>query len=817
MSDESKKDEPKVQADNKSVAVGSISVGGSTGDINIHAGDTNIYQFISEDDVPFTSEELEKGLTRFAEFLPEHAPVLQEKFSPIAKKMRATLGADLSALSPTLKKQREDTVDEMKLMCVEVLDISFRALCTGQKPPPYDSRPPFLGLFAFKPEDKEFYFGREALIQKLATRLKEHPFLAVMGASGSGKSSLVMAGLIPALEAQISYLTPSDDPLARLHEAQEKSDQDTVYVVDQFEELFTLTHVANAREAFIQELLTLTKTNRVVVTMRADFWGEVATHKDLKQAMQDHQELIAPMDTAELHFAMEQQAAAVGLRFDSTLSETILEEVKGEPGAMPLLQHALWMLWKRRHGLYLKAEEYQAFGGVKQAIASTAEDLYASCSDFERDRIQNIFLRLTRLDDSGDGRDTRRRVMIGELFPAKSDPTGTIQLLNKLADARLIVKTDKEVEVAHEALIRHWSRLTHWLNDDRDNLRLREGVSEDAREWEKSNHDESLLNHRGGRLELALAMSKNSRYQLNPIEQAYLDACVEIRERARIGKEEQQQRELEGAKKQVKIERRIRMVTTGILVITLILVGVLSYNPIHNAVLRQQAMGSALIPIPRSDVILGDIQNSDGKNQDFLAPTTKTIGAFNIEVYEVTNKRYLLCVNAGKCSFPLESPSIYSNLDNANLPVVSVTAIQASQFCEWLDRKLPTELEWERAARFTDGRPWPWGKQEPNDQLANFYYGNEGSINSVGQYNNGKSQEGVFDLAGNVWEWTRSAYSFNEPDWEKSVDEPPISLSVRGGDFQTSPQNAMSGTIAYRYEVDPYYGDPARSFRCVSH
>ena len=520
-------DEPKtpnVNADHNSNAVGSISAGGNIGDIHIG----NVYQ-TPEDDVPLSSEEIENGLTRFAQYLPERAPVLQDPFSSIAKKLRATLGADQNSLSPALKAQREDGVDRMKLMCMEVTDISFRAMCLGQNPPPYDSRPPFLGLFAFRPEDREFFFGRDALVQKLVARIKAHPFLAVLGASGSGKSSLVMAGLVPALEAQMSYLTPSSAPLSQLLTAKESASAKTIFIIDQFEELFTHPHDAAERADFIHALLDLTQTNRVVITMRADFWGEVAIYSDLKQAMQEHQELIAPMTVDELHSAMEKQAAVVGLRFDPTLSESILAEVKGEPGAMPLLQHALWELWNRRHGLWIKAEEYQAFGGVKQAIASTAEEVYASCSDFERARVRDIFLRLTRLDESGEGRDTRRRVLIEELIPVNSDSSVTINLLNKLADARLIVKTDKDVEVAHEALIRHWSRLTEWLNEDRDNLRLREGVSESAREWDASKRDDSLLNHRGGRLELALAMCKLPRYQLNPIEQAYLNACVALR------------------------------------------------------------------------------------------------------------------------------------------------------------------------------------------------------------------------------------------------------------------------------------------------
>ncbi len=783
MDDTNKKDEPNIKADNKSVAIGSIAVGGSVGDISIHAGD-NVYQYASEDDVPLTSEELEKGLTRFAEYLPERAPILQEKFKSIAKKLRATLGAELSALSPILKTQREDTVNQMKLMCMETLDISFRALCAGQNPPPYDSRPPFLGLFPFRAEDKEFYFGREDLVQKLAARIKEHPFLTVMAASGSGKSSLVMAGLIPALEAQMAYLTPSDDPAERLRSAQENADGNTIYVVDQFEELFTLTRDADARESFIKELLELTKTNRVVITMRADFWGEVAAYQDLKQAMQDHQELIAPMDAAELQSAMEQQAAAVSLRFDSNLSEDILKEVSGAPGAMPLLQHALWMLWKRRHGLWLKTDEYRAFGGVKQAIASTAEEVYASCSDVERERIQNIFLRLTRLDDSGEGRDTRRRVLIEDLFPVNSDSLATTQLLNKLADARLIVKTDKEVEVAHEALIRHWNRLTGWLNDDRDNLRLREGVSEDAREWEKSNRDETLLNHRGFRLDAALTMSQNPRYQLNPTEQAYLNACVDVRERARIEKERLQQLELESAKAQAKAERQSRLRTIGILVIALILVVNLSYVPARNYSLRQKAIQSAksayLLSVPEGDYLLGDQQWTEENPDWFLKLQVYHVSSFSIDPYPVTNKSYGYCIQAGICSKPNALRTTYEGDASADKYVINVSAIDAAEYCNWLGMLLPSDKEWELAVRQNAFKPI-----NPND----------------------------LNNATDFYEWTNSPSDQNTPEWTNILIDPPDNLTLKGGPvsqpFQSyaTERSAASSThtaniIGFRCAID---------------
>jgi hypothetical protein len=497
-----------------------------------------------------TDQELEFGFDKLAEALPERAPVMDSLRDALTRRLRSTLGADSKSLSDSNRTERKETLDQLNSLSLEALDLSFNALCLGQIPPTYDSRSPFRGLESFRPEDAPYFFGREALTRKLVQKLNEHNFLAVLGASGSGKSLLVMAGLIPALNVPYAVFRPGAEPLSELEKALQAGPQ--LLVVDQFEELFTLS-AREQRAEFISRLLEQSQRLRVVITLRADFLGEVAPFKSLKDEVQNHQEIIPSMDEAELRRAMEGQAGCAGLRFESDLSQQMLDDVSGEPGAMPLLQHALWTLWTRRHGRWLRAEEYRAFGGVKQAIASTAEAVYARCTGFRRQRLRDIFLRLTRLDESADGRDTRRRVLLRDLIPADSDPESTTLLIKQLADARLVVisggletTAQTEVEVAHEALIRHWERLRAWLNDDRDNLRLREGVSDDARRWENANRDDSLLNHRGVRLELALAMSKNSRYQINPVEQAYLDECVGLREREIRAKETLRRRIMAG-------------------------------------------------------------------------------------------------------------------------------------------------------------------------------------------------------------------------------------------------------------------------------
>ncbi len=788
MSDENKH---KVQADNNSIAFGSISAGGDISG-NIHIG--NVYQ-TPEDDLPLSSDEIENGLTRFAQFLPERAPVLQDSFSSIDKKLRATLGADQKSLSPALKAQREDGVNRMKLLCMEVMDISFRAICLGQNPPPYDSRPPFLGLFAFRPEDREFFFGRDALVQKLVARIKAHPFLAVLGASGSGKSSLVMAGLVPALEAEMSYLTPSSSPLSQLLTAKESASAKTVFIVDQFEELFTHPHDAAERADFIHALLGLTKTNRVVITMRADFWGEVAIYTDLKQAMQEHQELIAPMNVDELHSAMEQQAAVVGLRFDPTLSESILAEVKGEPGAMPLLQHALWELWNRRHGLWIKAEEYQAFGGVKQAIASTAEEVYASCSDFERARVRDIFLRLTRLDESGEGRDTRRRVLIDELIPINSDSSVTINLLNKLADARLIVKTDKDVEVAHEALIRHWERLRIWLNEDREGLQLHDHLSDSAHQWESRGREVSEL-YRGTRLRQTQEWMKNHQTLLNPLEGDFLKASL-----AELGREHRVAR-----------LRWIALVGAGALIlltITLALTGNLNrfiYRPVD--------MEDYWVTIAAGEFQMG---SENGENDEKPAHTVY-LDEFQIGRYEVTNRQYDQCVRAGICREP--SINISSIPDPAYYlrPVTHVHWYSAVAYCKWVHGRLPTEAEWEKAASWNVEMQtkfvYPWGNSAPIPDLLNFN-GNVGGTTPVGTYPEGENK--LFDMAGNVMEWTSSLYQpypYNANDGREDMNTYNARV-LRGGAFDYLSNQFISVRSADRFEEVSASTMDIIGFRCA--
>jgi WD40 repeat protein len=521
-------------------------------------------------DRELTENEMAYALEQLDKLIAQRAPVLWKPYDALATTLRGTLATMRADLSDAMRTERDEALVDLNTLCEEVLDLNFRALALGNLPPAYDARCPFPGLYAFQADDQEFFFGREALVAHLVARLGTHPFLAVLGASGSGKSSLVLAGLVPALQAQdrMLYMRPGSDPVTRLERAlmtrSNPAPGRDLLVVDQFEELFTLCADPTSRQVFLDRLLALVppadgQENEmrldVVLTMRADFWGECAPYPALRALMQSHQELLAAMATPELRSAMEQQAARVGLRFEADLSHTILAVVQDEPGAMPLLQHLLQELWQRRHGRWLKAEEYRALGGIQQAIAYTADALYDTLSPTEQVSMRHLFTRLTRLgDDTGAEeayRDTRRRVSLSEIIPAGEDAQTLRRLVQRCADARLVVTSvdeesgETEMEVTHEALIRHWPRLRAWLDEDRSSLRLLASLNQAAQEWDREGRHDNHLPRWNARLEEAEVLFRQQRFVQNALERDYLDACRALRDREQAEKEAQERRERE--------------------------------------------------------------------------------------------------------------------------------------------------------------------------------------------------------------------------------------------------------------------------------
>ncbi len=418
--------------------------------------------------------------------------------------------------------------------------------------PPADVPCPYKGLVAFERHDADLFFGREQLVEDLAGRLEIAPFLAVVGASGSGKSSLVGAGVVPELQRRddglrVAVFSPGERPLAELTAAGDAP----MLVVDQFEEVFTLCRAEDERRAFIEALLAVAERGRrVVIALRADFYGHCAAYPRLAAALEDHQALVGPMSEEELRRAIERPAERAGLILEPGLAEGILRDVVGEPGALPLLSHSLLETWKRRSGRMLTLIGYLQAGGVQGAIAKTAETVYRDAFSSEQQGLaRNIFLRLTEL---GEGiEDTRRRVAIAELPPRPELAESVNEVLRTLADARLVTIGEGTVEVAHEALIRHWPTLRRWLDEDREGRRVHRRLTETAQEWDAAGRDPALL-YRGTRLAGASDWAAAHDNELNELE----------REFARASRE----RELHEIETTRRRNRRLRILLTGAVV-----------------------------------------------------------------------------------------------------------------------------------------------------------------------------------------------------------------------------------------------------------
>jgi class 3 adenylate cyclase/tRNA A-37 threonylcarbamoyl transferase component Bud32 len=389
---------------------------------------------------------------------------------------------------------------------------------------------PYRGLLAFEPDDRAFFFGREEVTAKIIGRLAPGGLLAVVGASGSGKSSVLRAGVVAAVRAgevdglrHASLLTPGPAPAL---DAEDEPDR--LVVVDQFEELFTLCDDADRRRSFIDALLRLRCA--VAIGVRADIYGRLSGHSELALAVADNQVLLGPMGTGELERAITEPARLAGLKLEPGLVELILRDVAAEPGALPLLSHALRATWERRDGRTLTVEGYRETGGVASAIGRTADGLVDALPDEQRRLVRGVLVRMTELGEGSE--DSRRRVAVGELVPEGAAAGSVEALLHRLAEERLVTLDDGSAEVAHEALIREWPQLRRWLDEDRAGIRAHQQLGDAARMWDAGGREPSDLD-RGARLAAALELVESRRAQLNATERAFLDAAAEEADRER--------------------------------------------------------------------------------------------------------------------------------------------------------------------------------------------------------------------------------------------------------------------------------------------
>jgi DNA-binding SARP family transcriptional activator/WD40 repeat protein len=422
---------------------------------------------------------------------------------------------------------------------------------------------PYKGLAPFDSADAGYFCGRERLVAELLAKVGVEGFVGIVGASGSGKSSLAAAGLLPALAAgalpgsdrwSTLLLRPGADPVGALcaglgrlagepaAELRRRLDQDSnelltiagkitdaggrsprrlVVVVDQFEELFAAGTTPDARTRFIDALMQAAADRdtpvAVALVLRADFYEACAQHEALARALTQSQVLVAAMIDAELRRAVAEPAARAGLTVEDGLADAICADAAGEPGALPLVSTALLETWVRRSNHTLTIAGYADAGGVRGAVARLADGVYQDADDAGRAIIRRIFLRLA--DPEGATDDVRRRVRRDEVAITDAEQ----QLLAQLVNRRLVTASEDTVEVAHEALLREWPRLRGWLAEDRDGRRQHRQLADAAIAWDAEGRDEAGL-YRGIRLQAAREWAATHHGDANPLETQFLTA-----------------------------------------------------------------------------------------------------------------------------------------------------------------------------------------------------------------------------------------------------------------------------------------------------
>ena len=445
---------------------------------------------------------------------------------------------------------------------------------------------PYRGLFHFGPDDAEFFFGREVFVTELLQATQTRNFIPVLGASGSGKSSVVLAGLVPKLQqkghwkfthfrpgndpfhalalALVPLYTPELDATDRIAQARKLADylrggtmplgdifawikqhhpNDRVLLIaDQFEELYTLCSDEKIRRSFLDILLASFPASNsqlssavLVATMRADFLGNALSYRPFADLLQNADIKLGAMNREELSQVIEKPADKLGVKFADGLVERILDSVENEPGNLPLLEFALTELWKRRKGKELTHTAYEEIGEVQGALTTYANAQYQLLNPSEQKQVQRIFVQLVRPGEGAE--DTRRMALKAEL----GDQSWS--LVKQLADARLVVTSQNSasietVEVVHEALIKNWGQLREWMSADRDFRSWQERLRAAMQQWQEAKQDDGAL-LRGAPLVVAESWLKKRSDELSLGEREFIQKSVILRER-----EKQQEKRL---------------------------------------------------------------------------------------------------------------------------------------------------------------------------------------------------------------------------------------------------------------------------------
>jgi formylglycine-generating enzyme required for sulfatase activity/energy-coupling factor transporter ATP-binding protein EcfA2 len=726
---------------------------------------------------------------------------------------------------------------------------------------------PFPGLRSFKPADKPIFFGRERETDGLIKRISENRFVAVVGASGSGKSSLVGAGFIPSLNANaistdktgskdwaVVQFTPGGDnhpfealfnalittfpqlkpsgfkrdeelesfinrmmqtpnPMKYvLDDALEKAPawSEVLFFIDQFEELFTIAK-PDTIAPFIQMIDFLTKhlRARVVITMRADFYQRAVENHSLSQLLQSGTyPLSAPIGGA-LYRMITRPAERANLVFEDGLPEQLLADTGDEAGALALLAYTLDELYKiasQRGDNRLTFADYQALGGVAGAIGARAEAIYAGLpydDDTKQRLLGQVFKELVEVDERGTA--TRQRAPFGRFNEAEH----ALIYAFASADARLLVmgegEHDDEVEVAHEALFRSWATLANWIREAQDDLILLRQVKNAAHEWHSKGRKDFLRwNHE--RLELVYAMQQRQNPTLNEVERDFIEpeATRLLRELDDINTPHPRRYQIGERLAEIGDPRpHIGVLPNGV-----------------------PDIGWCLVEVPENSQITIKEQRFKLEKPFYVAKYLTTYAQYeafvkaedgynNVEWWKLFPEEY-------------QPPALRPATNgNANAPRDTISWYQSVAFAHWMDARyrqnglfetllglnpadwkisLPREWMWQwMAQNGAEAREYPWGAWDEYPRANT----REAQINdkstSVGMYPHGVAVCGAYDVAGNLREWCLNDY-YNAPVINGySNKEQKV---FRGGSFDNDSDNAR---VVYRRHnlpdiVNSYYG-----------
>jgi WD40 repeat protein len=577
-------------------------------------GQSEILERLKALNTPGSDDELNSWADQMAELVAATGAIshqMDESFDEltdrvVAQHREVILRLDELVASSARIEKKVDRV--LRVLSESRSVIEGEQLTIPMPKPPAPGEAPYKGLQYFTEGDASLFFGRERWIARLVNRLQATRFLAVIGASGSGKSSIVRAGVVPVLKGskdvrEVEYrpancaswpvhiITPSSHPLESVaavftpngqldqfrslvaqfrqdshaldllirQQAATAASEHVLLVVDQFEEVFTQCTDTTERTAFLDILMTAANPDEagtlvLMVILRADFYASCAEHEQLRLALSQYQEYIGPMTPAELRCAIEEPALRSGWKFEPGLVDLIVKDAGDEPGALPLLSHALLETWRNRSSHTMTLESYAESGGVQGAIAKTAEMVFNQRLTAQQQEVARaIFLRLTNVGEGA--QETRRRSTLNELITNASQSASVEKVVHMLADARLLTVEAGSVDVAHEALIREWPKLRGWIEDNRSILRIHHRLAASAQEWQQFKQDEGLL-YRGLRLQEAREIAETTPDALNELERTFLQSSLTLEQRLEDERLSQQRKELEAAQKLAAAEKQ---------------------------------------------------------------------------------------------------------------------------------------------------------------------------------------------------------------------------------------------------------------------